>query len=293
MDDASLPAAGAEREALNVQASVGRIEALLAGFDASPTVRADRLRAEELVRTLMALYGSGLERILTIVYDTLGEAGSAAVFDRLCADRAVESLLALHDLHPIPVDERVQRALDSVRPYLKSHEGDIEILEIADGVVHLKLAGSCKGCPSSAATVKLSVEKAILEQVPEIHEVRAVGVAAEPAAMSLRIESDWIDLSSVPQLGERGFAVFELDGMPVLLARLGETLYAYRNQCPTCLRSLAQARLDRSALVCDGCGQSFDLVHAGRADGNERVFIEPFPLVHEAGRIRIALPAVT
>ena len=86
------------------------------------------------------------------------------MFDKLCDDPFVESLLCLHDLHPYSVEERVQRALDGVRPYLKSHEGGVEIARIEDDVVVLHLQGSCDGCPSSAATVKLAVERAILEQ---------------------------------------------------------------------------------------------------------------------------------
>ena len=89
--------------------------------------------------------------------------------------------MCLHGLHPISVEERVELALESVRPYLKSHEGDIEIASVADGVATLRLQGTCDGCPSSSATVKLAVERAILERVPEIYEVRAENVAA-PAA---------------------------------------------------------------------------------------------------------------
>ena len=72
----------------------------------------------------------------------------------------------------------MQRALEGVRPYLKSHEGDIDDRGVADGVVTLRLHGTCDGCPSSAATVKLAVERAILERVPEITDVRAENVAA-------------------------------------------------------------------------------------------------------------------
>jgi Fe-S cluster biogenesis protein NfuA len=60
-----------------------------------------------------------------------------------------------------------------VRPYLKSHDGDVSVAGIADGVVTLRLQGTCDGCSSSATTVKLAVERAILGRVPEIHEVRA------------------------------------------------------------------------------------------------------------------------
>lgn len=164
------------------KALADRVDVLLRNFDSVATPRQARELADELARTLVTLYGTGLERVLGIVHETL-DGRSEAVFTKLCDDPFVESLLCLHDLHPYSIEERVARALDSVRPYLKSHEGDIAIVAVADGVVTLHLEGTCDGCPSSSATVKLAIERAILERVPEIREVRAENLA--PATLDL------------------------------------------------------------------------------------------------------------
>ncbi len=150
-----------------------RIEELLAGFDAAMTPRRARERAEEIVRTVVQMYGDGLERILSIVHAELGEERSEPVFARLCEDKLVETLLCLHGLHPLSVEDRVDAALQSVLPYIKSHKGNMEVSRIEDDVVYLRLEGSCDGCPASSATLKMAVERAILERVPEIREVRA------------------------------------------------------------------------------------------------------------------------
>jgi Fe-S cluster biogenesis protein NfuA len=154
-----------------------RVEELLAGFDSAQTPRRSRERAEELVRTVVAMYGEGLERVLSIVHEELGER-SEGVFARLCEDTFVESLLCLHGLHPIALEDRVDEALQSVLPYINSHKGNMEVARIEGDVVYLRLEGSCDGCPASAATLKLAVERAILERVPEIREVRAEESAA-------------------------------------------------------------------------------------------------------------------
>lgn len=156
----------------NVPAMADRVEELLAGFDAVQTPRRARERAEELVRTIVTLYGDGLERVLSIAHDVAGD-GSEALFERLCDDRFVESLLCLHGLHPIPLEGRIDRALQSVLPYIQSHHGNMTVSRIEGDVVYLRLEGTCDGCPASAATLKLAVERAILERVPEIREVRA------------------------------------------------------------------------------------------------------------------------
>jgi Fe-S cluster biogenesis protein NfuA len=169
--------------AASVPAMADRVEELLAGFDAAQTPHRARERAEELVRTIVAFYGEGLEHTLSIVHQELGD-GSEAMFERLCEDKLVESLLCLHGLHPIALEERIEAAMQSVLPYIKSHKGDMKISRIEGDVVYLRLEGSCDGCPASAETVKQAVERAIIERVPEIRHVRAeessTPIAASP-----------------------------------------------------------------------------------------------------------------
>jgi Fe-S cluster biogenesis protein NfuA len=151
---------------------VKRLNELLAGFDSDEMTHRNREQAEELVRTILSLYGEALDRLLTIAHDELADR-SDAFFARLCEDELIESVLCLHGLHPIALEDRVQRAMESVLPYIKSHKGNMAISRIEDDVVYLRLEGSCDGCPASATTLKLAVERAILERVPEIREVRA------------------------------------------------------------------------------------------------------------------------
>ncbi len=102
------------------------------------------------------------------------------VLDRLTADDHVRGLLVLHDLHPRSTHERVTEALDKVRPYLGSHAGDVEFVGIDDdGVVRLRLQGSCNGCPSSTVTAKYAIERVVREAAPEISDVVVEGVVPE------------------------------------------------------------------------------------------------------------------
>lgn len=71
--------------------------------------------------------------------------------------------------------EKVNNALDKIRPYLQSDGGDISLVEItSDNVVKVKLLGTCHGCPYSMMTLKAGVEQAVIQEVPEIREVLAV-----------------------------------------------------------------------------------------------------------------------
>ena len=207
----------------NLRAAGDRIEGLLQelGTVADPRIRA---KAEELVRLLMELYGSALARILEIVDDT----GSAnEIFDRLAADDLVASLLVLHGLHPLNVETRIARALDRVRPYLGSHGGDVKLLGVKEGVVHLRLEGSCHGCPSSTVTMKLAIEKAIEEAAPEVVRIEVEGASPSTTTASngngafpksnptadedLEINSgEWIALDKLPEFTAGNLALTKL-----------------------------------------------------------------------------------
>lgn len=146
-------------------ATVGdRIEALLDVARASPDDRSHE-RAEELVRLLSDLYGAGLGRIV----DLVGE-HAPDTLDDVIDDPLVSGLLLVHGLHPHSLHQRVEGALESVRPLLAGHGGDVELLEIDDeaGAVLLRLLGSCDGCPSSASTLQHAVEEAIHTAAPEV-----------------------------------------------------------------------------------------------------------------------------
>jgi Fe-S cluster biogenesis protein NfuA len=152
------------------------VDARLAALERLPV--GARAAATEAVAAVVDLYGEGLRRLLAL------EDGLAA---RAAADPAIAELLLVHGLHPMPLAARVEAALDEVRPYLRSHGGGVELVGIAAGVVHLRLEGTCNGCPSSSATLRSAVEDAIQRAAPDVQRIEADGVAA-PNGGLLQIE---------------------------------------------------------------------------------------------------------
>jgi Fe-S cluster biogenesis protein NfuA len=167
-------------DARDLRAVGERIEELLgrirsAGDPATAEV------AEEVVRLVVELYGAGLERTV--------ELAGPEVLERLVEDELVASLLVLHGLHPKDTSTRVVEALDQVRPYLGSHAGGVELLGVdPEGVVHLRLEGSCDGCPSSTQTVRLAIERAIEEAAPEVTRIEVDNLAQARGPQLLQIK---------------------------------------------------------------------------------------------------------
>ncbi len=70
--------------------------------------------------------------------------------------------------------EKVEAALEKIRPYLQADGGDIQLVDVEDGVVKVRLRGACAGCPGATMTLKMGVEKTLKEQIPEVKYVVAV-----------------------------------------------------------------------------------------------------------------------
>jgi Fe-S cluster biogenesis protein NfuA/nitrite reductase/ring-hydroxylating ferredoxin subunit len=290
----------------DLRATGDRIEVLLEA--ASAGGRVARERAEELVRLVVDLYGAGLERLLEIVHES-GRLDDE-LLDRLAADDLVASLLAVHGLHPYDVETRVARALDGVRPYLGSHGGDVEFLGITeDGLVRLRMLGSCDGCPSSSVTLTLAVETAIQAAAPEVSGIEVEeapttghGSVIPVTALRSRLDagppaSGWTTVDGLGALAPGQLGAFSVAGMPVVGARLGSDLFAYRDGCPVCSGSLADGILGRRlggsaadlVLRCATCSAHFDVRRAGRGLEDTTVHLEPVPLLVHDGVVALAV----
>lgn len=143
-----------------------RIEMLLQEVDAFPDSQA-RVTTGELVQELLDMYGEGLARLLELV--AREQKSGQVLIDVFAQDELLASLFVLHGLHPLGIEARITRALDDIRPTLKSHGSGVELVSIEDGVVRLRLTGNCHGCSSSM--LKQMVEEAITNAAPDLDRV--------------------------------------------------------------------------------------------------------------------------
>jgi Fe-S cluster biogenesis protein NfuA/nitrite reductase/ring-hydroxylating ferredoxin subunit len=283
-----------------------RIEHLLEASAAAGPIA--RERAEELLRLVVELYGAGLERVLELAYDA--GALDDDLLASLAADELVSSLLLVHGLHPYGVEERVQRALDGVRPYLGSHGGDVQLLGVTqEGVVRLELLGSCDGCASSSVTLELAVEDAIHAAAPEIVAIE-VKETEKAAAGLIPVESltarlrepeqpagvVWTGAARLEELAVGELRRTSVAGQDILLARLVSGVYAYRDACAGCGAMFEGAVLQRApatpgsaVLTCHGCGSHFDVRRAGADLDDPQRHLDPVPLLERNGVVEVAV----
>lgn len=257
----------------------------------------------EAIQALLELHGEVIDRMLELMA-ARGEAGETTVRE-LAADEMIGGLLLLHGIHPVSLEDRIRTALEKVRPYLGSHGGDVELLEVREGVARLRLQGSCDGCPSSTQTLKYAIEKEVAEAAPDLVDLKVEGVVERPAVpagfvplaqikpVPVATEADpWLAVAGVASLANDEVELREVAGVRVLFCRLGKTPYAYQDSCPACARTFENARLDGSVLGCAGCGRRYDIRRAGRCLDDDAQTLVPIPLLLEAGQVKVASAAL-
>jgi Fe-S cluster biogenesis protein NfuA/nitrite reductase/ring-hydroxylating ferredoxin subunit len=274
---------------------VDRVTELVARVEALDDPAA-RETAEALLDAMLELYGDGLGRIVAALEDA-GEAGEG-VRSKLAEDGVVSSLLMIHGLYPVPLEERVEEALERVRPYMDSHGGGVEVLGLEDDVLRLRLHGSCDGCPSSASTLELAIKQELEQAAPDLLGIEVEGLVEQKAppfsggALPLvSAEPAWTALDVDRPEGDKA-ARATVNGTRLLLANVGGTLLAYRDTCAACRSPLVHGELEGGVITCPSCSRRFALPLAGRiVGGTEPLQLTPVPLLVENGTVKVALRA--
>lgn len=280
---------------------VARVQELTASLDSlsDPTARKT---SQEFMRAIMELYGLGLAKVVQVLGNS-GEAG-APMRQELIEDGIFASLLLIHDLYPVPLDERIEEGLDTVRPYLASHGGAVEVMKIQEGVVYLRLEGSCKGCPASAATLELAIKKALNEAAPDLVGLQVEGVieqegagkkglpmvgAAAPKATPKQ-ESSWFDVEGTERVPVGTLLSVNMSGLKLIVANVDGTMLAYQNACAGCAAPMDTGELIEGVLSCPSCARRYFLPRAGRSLDEDRLHLVPIPLLYDEGiGVKVAL----
>ena len=280
-----------------------RIEMLIQEVTELPDPRT-RATVEELVQALLDMYGEGLARLLELTAQS-GASGQALI-ETFTNDDLLSSLFLLHELHPEDIETRVAKALVEVRPYLKSHGGNVELIKVDKGVAYLRLEGSCHGCPSSTITLKLAIEEAIYKAAPDLVELQVEGVTDPPpppgipvkfvppqrrknATQTTEQNVAWTVVVGLNSLLVGTLKVILVEGQPLLFCQIMGTYYAYRDHCGSCNASLDDSRFEGTTLTCSSCGLHYDIYCAGRCLDKPSLYLEPVPLLVENGKVKVAL----
>ncbi|MCX7789643.1 MAG: NifU family protein [Chloroflexaceae bacterium] len=251
-----------------------------------------RNRAVALKQAVEAFHKAGLT---TIIQRLKADPRGKELLFELVDDPLVYALFAMHGLVRLDLATRVARVLEQVRPFMQSHGGDVELVEVREATVFVRLHGACNGCSMSAVTLREGVEEAILSQIPEIRQVEVLPNEPGPAlilpeAIGVRAETGWTRGPRVEDVPPGTMVALRAGPVEALIVNLDNRLSAFRNACAHQGLPLDGGLLDPATgtLTCPWHGFCFD-AESGECLTAPQAQLEPFPLRVEEGVIWVRL----
>ncbi|MEH1815589.1 MAG: NifU family protein [Nostoc sp.] len=240
---------------------INRFEAIISEWDES-----QRCVAVGLKTAIEALHKAALTNLIKSLKQE-----SMSALRHAVNDEVVYAVLLYHELvkpPKPPLAQRIQIAIEEVRPGLKSHNGDVELVAIKPpDTVEVRLIGTCSSCPASTLTLSQGVEQAIKNHCPEITKVVAVNhnPTVNNASFGLispfssKITSTWIKVATIDQIPEFSILTVQVSGNSLILHRQGITVKCYRNACPHLGSALDKGKVENGIINCPSHGFQYKL----------------------------------
>lgn len=248
-----------ERSLEDLLKDLSALEDLAAGWG-----EAERNGAQARAEAVDALNAEAFRRLIR----SLREApGMAAALREAAGDEVVYAVLRRHGILKPSLFERVDAALDSVRPMLASHGGDAELVAVEAEKAEVRFLGACDGCPASALTFYAGVKKAIQDQVPEITEVKQAKGLGGGGGDTVHFTSPfaayqkdgWSRACALADLEDGATSIVEVDGRSVLLSRFGDRVTCFENACAHMGMAMDGAEIAGGLITCPYHGFRYSL----------------------------------
>jgi nitrite reductase/ring-hydroxylating ferredoxin subunit/Fe-S cluster biogenesis protein NfuA len=269
-DPHSPPPPAAEPGLDRLLQDINALEMLVANWEAQQANTVTALR-----RAVDALHREAFARLIRSLRT---EPAAMVVLKESLGDEVVYAVFRHLGLVKPALQERLHDALESVRPYLQSHGGGVELVEISlPDRVTIRLLGGCDGCPASSLTLSAGVEKAIREHCPEIIHIDKAkgGLRAKPAngngtgngvatlhfvsPFARNDDAGWLYAARLDEIPEAGLKLAVVDGQAVLLSRFGDRLVCYQNACAHLGMPLDEGEVHDGILQCPYHHFEYDL----------------------------------
>ncbi len=267
---------------------IERLEAIFGSWDDTP-----RHAAHAYKTAIEALHGEAIRRLVGALKS---DPAAAAAMKSAAADEIVYAVLRRHNVIKPSIAERVENALESVRPMLASHGGDVELARVAPPAIEVRFTGACDGCAASALTFHAGVKKAVQDACPEITEILQVkghaGGAHKTAnfisPFALNTAGDWLFAGRLGDIPEGGIRAVALGGETVLLSRQGSIVSCFQNACAHLGLPIHGGTVAEGIIACPHHGFRYDLA-TGECLTAPEVQLQPHAVRVIGNRVEVRL----
>ncbi|GGI25975.1 MULTISPECIES: NifU family protein [Bradyrhizobium] len=258
---------------------------------------------DETQRGVVSAYKIAIEALNAEAFRRLiralkADPAALAAMKSAASDELVYAVLRRYNLLRAALNERVEQALESVRPMLKSHGGDVELVSVRPPAVEVRFKGACDGCPASALTFHAGVKKALQDVCPEITDVIQVkGLAAASeggvrfiSPFALNAEGQWIPAGAWADFPEGLVRAMELGGRKIILSRSGESISCFENACAHLGLPIHDGEVQGGIITCPYHGFRYDLA-SGECLTAPEVQLQPHAVRIIGTRVEVRITA--
>lgn len=238
--------------------TIASLETIVADWD-----EPQRMTVQALKSAIEDLHKEAFARLIRAVKD---DPAAGARLRAALGDQVVYGVLLFHGLVREPLEARVQKALDEVRPFMATHGGDVELVAVKPpDTVEVRLLGACHGCPASSQTLTEGVEKAIRQHCPEIvhiHQVSKGRAESKPAGnagvatlhfvspFATHALDGWLAAARLNEIPDGGVLERTVQGRSVLLYRRGAHVSCMDNRCAHLGMPLEMGNIADGVITC-------------------------------------------
>jgi nitrite reductase/ring-hydroxylating ferredoxin subunit/Fe-S cluster biogenesis protein NfuA len=295
---AGVPIAAGKDGAAPADASGRSLDALLSDIKALEALAQDwpdaqRSAAAARVLAVDALNAEAFRRLIRLLKQT---PGFGAALREAAADEVVYTVLRRHGILKPTLFERVQGALNDIRPMLASHGGDVELVSVNPPVAEVRFLGACDGCPASILTFSAGVKQAIQANVPEIEEIKQIrgfgGGGADSAHFTSPFAGDqtggWVFAAKLRDIADGRTKAVEVAGHSVLLSRFAGAVTCFENACAHMGLPLDGGAFENGLVTCPYHGFQYAL-ESGQCLTAPEVQLQPHSVRVVGDRIEVRL----
>ena len=242
------------------------------------------------------LHREGIRRLIS---EVKSEPAAMSALKGALGDEIIYAVLRHFELIKPSLHERVEEALDSVRPMLASHGGNVELVAVKPPhQVDVRFVGACDGCPASMLTFTAGVKKAIEAHCPEITRIEQIRGLAAPTDVNGGVQfvspfaanrtGGWHDAGKLIDIPEGGVLKLIIGGEDVFLSKNGNVVSCFQNACAHLNLPLDEGEISDGILTCPHHGFQYDL-QSGECLTAPEVQLQPHAVRVIVGKVEVSL----
>lgn len=270
---------------------IARLEEVFSTWDETQRAAVDAYR-----RAIEELQGEAFRRLVRSLKE---DPAALTAMKEAVGDEIVYAVLRRHEILKPSLSERVEAALDGVRPMLASHGGDVELVSVRPPAIEVRFLGACDGCPASALTFHAGVKKAVEEACPEITDIlqaKGAGGGGASAGDSVRFVSPfalgavggWHLVCRLDEIPQGGVMARVVGGENVILSRQGSIVSCFQNACAHLGMEIDAGEVEDGVISCPWHGFRYDLA-TGECLTAPEVQLQPHAVKVTGNRVEVRL----